>query len=245
MMFKSLLEKIYHEMFDSDSAFYLPKIIDDGYDASGIRIKPLNSIALRDVNEWQMKRPLPGGCGLDFTCGDALLSLRNNVLTNLSSVCKVEGQELTVSNDDSLVRIPLAFSSLILSGDLYATQPCLNFEKKPYTKTYTGRYSVTLTGVRLIITATIRSGSPLSVNVHPFEIDVTGIAIEGAANETPPNLEKWWLLLANSKQVIAKLKSMLTEERTGTLAARWAQSVINRELARLSLAETLSSSASL
>lgn len=245
MIFKFLLEKFYAEMFDSSSALYLPQIIAKGYEASGIRISPLNSIALADINEWKMERPLSGGCGLDFTCGNALLSLRNNELANLSSVGKAEGQQLTFSNDDSAVRIPLSFSSLILSGNLIATQPCRDFEQKAYTKTYTGNYTATLAGVNVLITLTINSVPPLSVNVRPVEIDVTDIAITGAVDEAPPNLEHWWLLLANSKKVTGKLKSMLAQEKTGVLAAAWAEFVINRELARLSLADALSSFASL
>jgi len=159
-----------------------------------------------------------------------VLSLRNNVLTNLSSVHKVEGQGLTFSQGDSTVRIPLAFSSLIFTGDLVATQHCQNLRKTTYTKTYAGKYSVTFTGVTLSATVTLERHAGLCVTVQPMNIEVKDIIIDGTANGLPPNLENWWLLLANSKKVYYQLKAMLAEERVRVFGAKWIESVINREL---------------
>lgn len=231
--FEDDLIKLYNSLFDPGSSIYVPKIITDGYDDDklGIHIQPRNSVSVSDITHKDVGQALPGGCGLDFTNGDATFNGLNNVITNLSAVS--QGGPLVFTEQDSVIQLPLSFSSIILNGDLLAIQPCQDINNNNYTKTWTGKYTVTASELSVTATITLSLGTVITAVVHPITVTQPTIAITGTVENPPPNLENWWVELANSPQVVGQIQAAITEGLASSESERWIESVINPLLAQI------------
>ena len=237
--FENQLNQFYAGLFDPTSGFYLPPIIQNGYndESAGIQIPPWTSASLPDVIDVSAGRPLAGACGVDFENGAATFTGRNNVVTNFAAIGPVSGMGLQFSDNDFVVQVPFSFSTLVINGDLTLVQPCAGAGGNNYQNTYTGTFEATANNPILIATVTLSLGPPVTGRVHPislsFQSPATAFVFNGKVNDAPDNMEAFWNNLANSPDIIQEVTSALQAGVAGPQAEQWIESIVNMVLAQV------------
>jgi hypothetical protein len=122
-----LFDKLWSEVWNPGSPFYLPALFKNGFSGYGQNIPPLDPVAIPDLTGTDLLQALPGApCGTgesDITNGDATLDLTGTTLAGLSSIAA--NGSLQFPNGDYEVVIPVQFtSSLEATGSWTVNQPC-------------------------------------------------------------------------------------------------------------------------
>jgi len=143
----------------------------------------------------------------------------------------------------------------VVNGDLLLDQPCKNAQDNPYVQPFTGTFSATANNLTLIATVTLHLGPPVTGTVHPIVLafpsqsleprDTNGppnqpdIVLNGTVANPPPNLETWWVELANSPQIVSAVKSALEAGVASAQAEQWIESILNIVLSQIPAAARL------